>query len=361
MPFETEQYTYQKVAEDLKQRITSSQFANNRLPSERELAREYSLNRMTIRKSLDILEKEEKIFKLGPRGTFIGKEPLDAIGPKQKTIGFVLANREIFDEHHSKMLLELESKTKDRGDKMMFFTINSEKDIDNLLVSIRDKHSPDGIVISGLLTAEILKSLKQAHISVVVSGYLLYPDPIENEFNRVLVDSIGYGRCATEYLIKLGHRKIVLINGPSHQRFLNIHYGYMKAITDAGIEYNENLVLRCEKDALVDGYTVAHTIIDTIRPTAIVAANDRLALGALNACVEKGLKVPGDVSIIGIGDFDGGRISNPPLTTIGIDREALAESALDLLYGMLRNGQRSLPQTRFAPFRLIERQSCKGV
>ncbi len=304
MLVETEQYTYQKIAEDLKQKITVSKFAGNRLPSERTLAREYSLNRMTIRKALDILEKEEKIFKLGPRGTFIGKEPLDAIETKQKTIGFVLANREIFDEH---------------------------------------------------------PSLKQARISVVVAGYLLYPDPIENEFNRVLVDSVGYGRCATEYLATLGHRRIALINGPSYQKFLNVHYGYLKAITDAGIAYNEDLVFRCEKDALADGYRIARTIIDTVRPTAIVAANDRLALGALHACAEKGLTVPGDISIIGVGDFDDSRISNPPLTTIGIDREALAKSALDLLYGLLRHGQRSSPQTCAAPFRLIERRSCNKI
>ncbi|OGK00208.1 MAG: hypothetical protein A2487_09905 [Candidatus Raymondbacteria bacterium RifOxyC12_full_50_8] len=81
----------------------------------------------------------------------------------------------------------------------------------------------------------------------------------------------------------------------------------------------------------------------------------------MHACAEKGLTVPGDISIIGVGDFDDSRISNPPLTTIGIDREALAKSALDLLYGLLRHGQRSSPQTCAAPFRLIERRSCNKI
>ncbi|OGJ89835.1 MAG: hypothetical protein A2268_00535 [Candidatus Raymondbacteria bacterium RifOxyA12_full_50_37] len=351
---------YITVADDLRKKIESSYFPGDKLPPERELAREYNINRLTLRNALKVLEKEKRIYKVRPKGTFIGKEPEDVKRTLQKTIGFLLVNRNSLDEFHSKTLVELEHFGQERAVNIMFLTVNSEKDVQSVVAPLIGKGVLDGIIVSGLLNPAVLKLLKRLGIPTVALGYLMYPDPIEQEFNRVVVDSVGYGHEATTYLLGLGHRDIALLNGPSYQWFFNITQGYMRALTEAGVQYREERVRKCEKDTMMHGYTAAKALVSSNCPTAIFAANDRLAEGAMHAAFDQGLKIPGDISIIGVGDYETAALTNPPLTTISIDRKTLSENVLELLFGMMQNKQRP-PQTRFAPFRILERETCGKI
>ena len=135
----------------------------------------------------------------------------------------------------------------------------------------------------------------------------------------VRVDNEGGAYRAVRHLIQLGHRRIAHIQGPSeylvsHDR----HRGYLRALADAGIAPDPDLVL--EGDFLPpSGYRCAQRLLDLPserRPTAIFASADQMAYGVLRAAEERGLVVPKDLAVVGF-DNDAPSVHvRPPLTTV---------------------------------------------
>ncbi len=131
------------------------------------------------------------------------------------------------------------------------------------------------------------------------------------------------GRLATQHLLSLGHRRIAMIGGPpaagcSRERFS----GYRAALEAAGVAADPTLYH--EGDFQYDsGYQAACALLDRPEPpTAIFAANDSMAIGALNALRARGVAVPGQVSLVGFDDIELTRHVTPALTTV---RQPLAE------------------------------------
>lgn len=135
--------------------------------------------------------------------------------------------------------------------------------------------------------------------------------------------NVGGASDATRHLIDLGHHRIALIGGPPDWLASSARLsGFRAAMGTAGIEIDESLVLEC--DSYVDSGRVAADLVlqRTDRPTAIVAFNDRVAAGALQAAYHLGLSVPGDLSVVGFDDSELARVTTPSLTTV---RQPLAE------------------------------------
>jgi LacI family transcriptional regulator len=109
---------------------------------------------------------------------------------------------------------------------------------------------------------------------------------------------------AAQRQIAFGHRRIALLNGPAEYTFAKLRQqGYLKALQQAELKVDERLMAQ-QLLALED------------RPTALLCATDAMAIGAMAACRARGLKVGTDISIMGYGNSDAGRYSNPPLSTI---------------------------------------------
>ena len=92
-------------------------------------------------------------------------------------------------------------------------------------------------------------------------------------------------------------------------------------------------------------------------PTAVMASNDLIALDALEIAGEQGVMVPDDISIIGFDDIDAAATSTPPLTTIKVFRQELAEKALAKLLREITDNER--PRLEWVDVNLIERHSCQ--
>ncbi|MBU2439328.1 LacI family transcriptional regulator, partial [bacterium] len=148
--------------------------------------------------------------------------------------------------------------------------------------------------------------------------YILVSRNIEElDKNCVIVDDEAGGIMATEYLIKLGHRRIAHITGPLKTRSaLNRLKGYKLAFKKYEIEYRDELV--GEGDFRIKGgYQVMKRFLKLAEPpTAIFAANDLLALGAMQAIQKKNFHIPEDFSVIGFNDIELASFVYPALTTI---------------------------------------------
>ncbi|HDN79251.1 MAG: LacI family transcriptional regulator [Chloroflexi bacterium] len=140
---------------------------------------------------------------------------------------------------------------------------------------------------------------------------------VEGDFCYVDVDSEEGIRLVTRHLIEMGHRRIAMILPPSELMFsVYRRIGFQKALEKNGLEFDEELV---EEGDLTErgGYEAALRLLDKPHPpTAIVACNDLMAVGAIGAAQEHRLKVGRDIAITGFDDVPLAEHTVPPLTTV---------------------------------------------
>jgi LacI family transcriptional regulator len=144
-------------------------------------------------------------------------------------------------------------------------------------------------------------------------------------------------RQMTEYLLELGHRRIGFIMGhPDHGSSHDRLAGYLEALRQHGVDFDENLV----EHGLFDyesGYQCARRLLDSHpRPTAIFASNDHMALATLTAAHERRLEIPDDLSVAGFDDTSSSRFAWPPLTTVRQPIAEVARVATEVLLGRLQ-------------------------
>ena len=240
------------------------------------------------------------------------------------------------------------------------FLCNTELDTQRELfyVDVLSKKQVDGIVfVAAGDQADSLEFLVGRNMPVV----MIDRDVPSVEVDAVLTDNQLGGYLATHHLLELGHRRIACISGPSSitpsaERMI----GYRKALEEAGLPYDEKLILRGDYHAQ-SGMEITHSILKmNPRPTAIFALNDLMALGALRAAAEDGCTVPGDLAVVGYDDLEIARFTNPPLTTIAQPKKEIGVKAIELLVDRISRKDRS-PTRLVLPPELIVRRSTQSI
>lgn len=182
--------------------------------------------------------------------------------------------------------------------------------------------------------------------------------------DRVAIDSYAAGRVATEHLLDLGRRRIAIVGAkePGNAVARGRYESYRDALVDAGVRFNQRLVVPAGPWNQEAGATAVAQLLDRGKPPdALFCANDLLAHGALRSLHEHGLRVPDDVAVIGIDDITESRFSTPTLSSIAPDKEHIARTAIDLLAERLQqrdsdNAHREV----VAGFQLNARESTVG-
>lgn len=192
--------------------------------------------------------------------------------------------------------------------------------------------------------------------------YILVSRNIEGlDKNCVIVDDVVGGIMVTEYLIKLGHRRIAHITGPLKTRSaLNRLKGYKLALKKYEIEYRDELV--GEGDFRIKGgYQAMKKFLKLSKPpTAIFAANDLLALGAMQVIQRKKYYIPEDFCIIGFDDIRLASFVYPPLTTIRQPMLEMGALAVKMLLKIIEEGEFNQRKIVLKP-KLIIRESCRKI
>ena len=151
-------------------------------------------------------------------------------------------------------------------------------------------------------------------------------------FNWVDMDNVAAGFRMTEHLVKLGHKKIVFVGGfRDNQNTMDRFNGYLKALEKYGIQFEDSLVHYANFMQL-DGYQLMSRLLDAKTEfTAVFSSNDLMAYGMINAAKEKGLKIPGDIAIVGFDDISTSEYFEPPLTTFRVPLVEEGKKAANLL------------------------------
>ncbi|MEU1397649.1 LacI family DNA-binding transcriptional regulator [Micromonospora zamorensis] len=219
-------------------------------------------------------------------------------------------------------------------------------------------HLIDGLIFSPLaLTAEDLAGLDGT--PMVLLGERVEHGPAD----RVVIDNVTAAREITAHLIQLGHRRIAAIGSQRTDEGASARLrlaGYADALLAAGLDYDETLVAPASAWHRADGAAAMQGLLTSgVRPDAVFCFNDTLALGALRALHEAGLRVPEDVAVVGFDDIEDGRFSIPTLSTVAPDKEKIAQLAVELLANRL-DGDRTAPAREVsAPYRLEIRESTR--
>jgi LacI family transcriptional regulator len=176
--------------------------------------------------------------------------------------------------------------------------------------------------------------------------------------NSIVPDDRYGARIAVKHLVELGHRRITLINGPEGwDAATNRLAGYQEELAASGIAFDPTLVKQGDWQ-VQSGYSATQQLLASReRPTAIFAANDLMALGAIYATQEAGLKVPDDLAIVGYDDRDFAGFVRPALTTVQMPCEKMGHVAAESLLSLIR-GEIKVVEPALVRGDLVIRQSC---
>lgn len=213
----------------------------------------------------------------------------------------------------------------------------------------------------GLLFADIyegpqrLERALEEQMPCVVLNHYVEDLPV----SCVTIDNVALARQVVAYLAKLGHQEIATITGKlDAQAGLSRLDGYVSAMRERGLAIREGYIQRGDY-TMEGGRRAAEALLARRdRPTAIFAASDEMALAVMEIARRRRLRVPEDVSVVGVDDNPIAANAPVPLTTIHQSLANMARTGLEILHQHM-TGKRTAPLKVLLPTRLIERSSCR--
>ncbi len=218
---------------------------------------------------------------------------------------------------------------------------------------IRSRSVDGFVVVRTLLHDPRVRLLHAQQIPFVTYGRC----ELDIDHPWVDTDNEGAFELATQRLLDHGHSRIALLNGPAVYTFAQLRQrGFEKALRRAGLEPRADWMRHGDLTESA-GYALTQSWLEeAARPTALVCANDAMAIGAMAACREAGLQVGSDISVLGYGNSDASRYCDPPLTTIEHRVLDNGRHIGQLLLAQL-DGSATAPEHYLEPVELVPRQS----
>lgn len=245
-----------------------------------------------------------------------------------------------------------------KGFDLLFFTSQRPGDQHFSYLRRCRHHQVDGVVLMGIDRHD------QGMAELAGSGIpcmSVDTDLLGKRAGYVISDNRGGAQTAVRHLVSLEHRRIALINGIPYSRVGHDRaVGYREALEGAGLPYRSDYVL--ENDFTWEhGYSAMQQLLDLPEPpTAIFATADLMAMGAIKAVHERGLRVPQDIAIVGFDDIQVASMVHPALTTIRQQKEELGRIAGEALVRLIEE-QDLTPPLITLPTELVIRESCGAL
>jgi LacI family transcriptional regulator len=212
--------------------------------------------------------------------------------------------------------------------------------------------------VEGVIFLPVTSDLEPVHSLARAGIHLVILERIVPGYTCIVSDEHYGGYLATRHLLGLGHRTIgcIVLKGDSTSSAARVE-GYRAALAEVGIPM--------EGDCIVEsayGYAAGESAAQRFltlpnRPTAIVAHNDLIAIGAMKAFGHAGLKIPDNISVIGFDDIAAASYVQPPLTTIASPKRRMGRAAIETLLSLMKADEKGLPEMTKLPVNLVVRGS----
>lgn len=272
-----------------------------------------------------------------------------------RTLSIGVVTQAIDSPFYGAALRGIEDELDPLGYRALFVSGHWNAAAESRCIEVLRSRRVDGIIVlTGRLTDQALKTCAKS-VPIVVTGRSLKAVGLIS----LNFDNFEGGRLATQHLIDLGHRGIAFISGdPDHPDAVERLRGYRAALEAAGLAYAPSLVIPGEFHEVSGLLAVDRLLESRQRFTAIFAANDQMAVGAVLGLHRRSLRVPEDVSVVGFDDLPSSLFSIPPLSTIHQPAYELGRLAASAMVQLLA-GNKSTEELP-AP-RLIARESSRRL
>ncbi|MGB3337979.1 MAG: LacI family DNA-binding transcriptional regulator [Devosia sp.] len=279
------------------------------------------------------------------------------VSRETKTVGLVLTS--ITNPILTRVAQAIELRLAELGYSTLFATSNGDHHEEKKAIEMFRSRQVDGMLIYPRSHRELdhIRRVRQAGYPVV----LLVGDA-DAGVDVVSMDTRLGSYKAARHLVERGHRRIGLIDGGKERGNLEKREGYARALAEAGIAEDEILVVEPHQHSVATGHAaMAELMARGNGMTALLAATDSLALGALRWTQQNGLRVPDDMAIVGFDNIEFAQYAATPISSVDYAVERVTDLAVERLIGLIQTGD-ALPEalvTLIEPD-LVVRESSAG-
>ncbi len=350
-----------QVAAILKDRIVSRTWRNGEsIPTEKELCAEFDVARGTVRQALQKLENEGFLRREQGRGTFVrlGEQLTPPEKPQSKRLAFVVPY--VRDSSVSTILIGFQQVAEQADYVVIFNHVNND---------VRQQEQVILKLVREGISGIALYPVDSDHISpvdqVVRSGFPIvlidrYLKGLSTDY--VTSDHFGGTIRGIQYLLDQGHERVGFVTWLSPATSMEHRYlGYIQALRERGIKPDSSLVCHVEGYPTVDLTPLRAFLSAPHRPTAVLAANDQIAVALYRAAASVGLSVPEDLAIVGFDNLDISEHLDPPLTTVAQPFLKIGQIAADVLIRRIEDHDPHLRQITIAPELIVRASAAQPV
>lgn len=283
----------------------------------KDIARAAGVSHTTVSRALNgspLIKSDtrERIARIAAEMNYVPNDSAkNLVTQKSNTIGLFFSS--IDQGTSSSFLMDALKGIRQTLDENYLLTVNGIDDVTHLGRVHARRY--DGILVMSQTEHDnaFIYHVQAGGIPLVVLNRQLDDPSIPN----VAADDRGGGRAAADHAYELSHRQIGIIEGrPGFKSSAERRLGFTESLMAHGLTPNPAHFVQGDY-SIESGYAAMTKLLEQQdRPTAVFCCNDDMAIGAMNACFDRGVSVPGDMSIIGFDDMVFARYANPPLTTI---------------------------------------------
>jgi DNA-binding LacI/PurR family transcriptional regulator len=326
---------------------------DDKLPGERSLSKDLDISYMTTRRAIENLVAKGLLYKTPKKGTYVA-DPNKTTTTKTKNIGYFLDSSirdGLTSPYYSIIFDALEKEATKNGYAMMYLSNTSGSDFLEITKKI------DGVIISCFPRIEPIIQEIKGRVAVVCIDNC----SIDKSIPSVTLDNFSSVADSITYLCTLGHRRIGFITGLDDSDIGRGRLaGYLSALKSNHIAEDMDLVYRGDYSFKTGTKGADYFLSLPTPPTAIMCANDIMAISAMREISQRGLKVPEDISIIGFDDIAVSSQITPSLTTVSVPVEEVAKHAISLLRAVMNDSDTQYQHTAL-PCQLVLRETSAEI
>jgi len=300
----------------------------------------------------------ERIEKVIKKHNYIPNLYASALTTKQTmTIGLIIPT--VKNSIHAALIESIQEQCHLEGYSVLIGNTNYEYEPELKLLEIMLRRRVSGIIHAGSLNPDSLQMLRKAAEHQIPS-IVVWENLDDKEISSIGINNYDAGYQMTRYLIDRGHRNLGILIGP-YDRMNRLHQrkeGYRQCLEDRGISFNPRALVKLNHKIRDGASGLRDLMKNAPETTAIFAASDVLAFGALFQAREDGIRVPSDLSLAGFDDIEIASYSAPALTTIRVPGGDMGRAAVSELIDRICS-KRVTAKHICLPTQIIERQSVQ--
>lgn len=260
------------------------------------------------------------------------------VSPNSNSVGIIAKGKT--NPFYSQMITTMEEVINEAGYLITLQQIDHSDDEIKSGALLATEKNLQGIIFLGGNYNHTDEEIKCLHVPFVFTTFTNEFGTLENSmYSSVAIDDEKEGYRATSYALEMGHKNVAIIMASKEDKSASdLRFrGYKRALLEHGTKFEENLTEITGDFSLKNAYEATNKLLDKkIDISCIFAISDMMAIAACKAAIDRSLKVPEDISVIGIDGIEISKYTNPTITTLKQPAEEMARESASILLGLIK-------------------------